>query len=122
MVSRLVGSTQLSYHPHRAWARGCREGVGFCRKTIGRRDVPSRSGISRHFYPQCPATHRAMQMGVQFFQISNDGESWKILRGFDDNLRKKYTLGRVSLVLGAFVLVDVNAFFVPAGYGGCRDV
>jgi len=63
-----------------------------------------------------------MQMGVQFFQISNDGESWKILRGFDDNLRKKYTLGRVSLVLGAFVLVDVNAFFVPAGYGGCRDV
>ena len=45
---------------------------------------------------------------MQFFQISNDGESWKILKEFDDNLRKKYVLGRVSLVLGGFVLVNAN--------------
>jgi len=34
------------------------------------------------------------QLGIQFFQISNDGESWNILQNFDDNLRKKYNLGR----------------------------
>jgi len=34
------------------------------------------------------------QLGIQFFQMSNDGESWKTLQDFDDNLRKKYTLGR----------------------------
>ncbi|KAF9792534.1 hypothetical protein BJ322DRAFT_54993 [Thelephora terrestris] len=34
------------------------------------------------------------QLGVQFFQISNDGDSWEILQDFDDNLRNKYRLGR----------------------------
>jgi len=38
--------------------------------------------------------HPPDQLGIQFFQISNDGESWKILQDFDDNLRKKYMLER----------------------------
>ena len=44
-----------------------------------------------------------MQLGIQFFQISNDGESWKILQDFDDNLRKKYMLRRVSPIFDGFV-------------------
>ena len=53
------------------------------------------------------------QLGVQFFQISNDGESWKFLKDFDDNLRKKYRLGRVSLVFAGFVLTDTNTESFP---------
>ena len=49
-----------------------------------------------------------MQLGVQFFQISNDGESWKILKDFDDNLREKYTLGRVSLVSALLTFTSAN--------------
>ena len=56
-----------------------------------------------------PAAHCVMQLGIQFFQISNDGESWKTLKDFDDNLRKKYGLGRVSPAFHRFMLTGVNA-------------
>jgi hypothetical protein len=57
---------------------------------------------------RCPTTHRTIQLGIQFFQISNDDESWKILQAFDDKLRKKYKLGRVSLAFDGFALADTN--------------
>jgi len=47
-------------------------------------------------------------LGIQFFQISNDSESWKVLQEFDDNLRKKYMLGRVGLVFDGFTLADAD--------------
>jgi len=50
-------------------------------------------------------------LGIQFFQISNDGESWKVLQDFDDNLRKKYMLGRVILMFDGFALADSNSQF-----------
>ena len=64
-----------------------------------------------------------MQLGIQFFQISNDGESWKVLQDFDDNLRKKYMLKRVGLLSDGFadpiVKKPVSA---TKGYGRCRHV
>lgn len=55
-----------------------------------------------------------MQLGIQFFQISNDDESWKVLQDFDENLRKKYMLGRVSVAFGKFALADLISRYFPS--------
>lgn len=52
-----------------------------------------------------------MQLGIQFFQISNDGESWKVLQDFDDNLRKKYMLKRVGLLSDGFLIQSLKNRF-----------
>ena len=55
--------------------------------------------------------------------MSNDGESWKTLQDFDDNLRKKYMLRRVSSLLGRFVDPNVDkTVSATTGYGGYGDV
>jgi len=64
-------------------------------------------------YHLSTAAHRVTQLGVQFFQISNDGESWETLKHFDDNLRTKHMLGRVRLVFDRFVLANANVEFSP---------
>lgn len=57
-------------------------------------------------------------MGIQFFQISNDGESWETLKDFDDNLRKKHKLGRVSLASKESPLADA----IPAPLPPLQDM
>ena len=84
---------------------------------------------TRSVYPTAAATdspstqYRVTQLGIQFFQISNDGESWKTLQEFDDNLRKKYMLRRVRPLFDGSVDLNVkNPVPAMAGYGGHRDV
>jgi len=52
-------------------------------------------------------------LGIQFFQISNDGESWKTLQEFDNNLRKKYMLRRVRPLFDGFVDPNVEKKLFP---------
>lgn len=69
---------------------------------------------TRSVYPTAAATYNpstqycVTQLGIQFFQISNDGESWKTLQEFDDNLRKKYMLRRVRPLFDGSVDLNVK--------------